>query len=147
MPSRSRTKAIRGVMKASVFDEPEVEFANGCTHQDPRFGVADYGPVDLGTAGAPNEIRVGIVGPTDGVDGARRWLEKCRDPIAAKGSTKSPRLFRDFPGFDSDVTFRSRLVFDDTLTRTIPKRSLAQAMSKPGALSTVATVDLYATQA
>jgi hypothetical protein len=134
-------------MRASVFDEPEVEFANSCTHQDPRFGVADYGPVDLGTPGAPREIRVGIVGPADGVEGARRWLERCRTPIAAKESSKSPRLFRDFPGFDSDATFRSRLVFDDTLTRTISKRSLSKAMTRPGALGTVATVDLYAAEA
>lgn len=33
-------------MKAFVIDEPEVEFAAGCRHVDPRFGIADYGPVD-----------------------------------------------------------------------------------------------------
>ena len=134
-------------MRALVFDEPEIEFANGCTHQDPRFGVADYGPVDLGTIGAPREIHVGIVGPADGIDGARRWLERCRTAIAAKEANKSQRLFRDFPGFDTDTTFRSRLVFDDSLIRTIPKRNFSKAMSRPGALGTVATVDLYAAEA
>jgi hypothetical protein len=114
-------------MKAWVMDEPEVEFAGGCRHIDPRFGIADYGPVDLGTPRAPSEIRVGVIGPASGVDGARQWLERCRDSIAAKPTDKSPRLFRDFPGFDTNVTFRSRLIFDDTLTRTIPNRALTSA--------------------
>ena len=60
--------------------------------------------------------------------------------------SKNPRLFRDFPGFESDTTFRSRLVFDDSLIRTISKRGLSKAMSRPGALGTVAAVDLYAAE-
>lgn len=133
-------------MKATVFEEPEVEFAAGARHVDPRFGVADHGPVDLGTPGAPRDIRIGIVGPADGIDGARRWLERCREPIAAKSGDKSPRLFRDFPGFDTDVTFRSRLVFDDALTRTVSNRALSKAGSRPGALGVVDAVDLYAAE-
>jgi hypothetical protein len=134
-------------MRASVFDEPELEFAGGSRHVDPRFGIADYGPVDLGTPGAPHEIRVGMIGPADGLDGARLWLERCREPIAAKPTQKSPRLFRDFPGFDSDATFRSRLVFDEALTRTIPSKRLTKAASRQGAIGTVETVDLYAAEA
>jgi hypothetical protein len=133
-------------VKASVFDEPLVEFAAGCCHVDPRFGVADYGPVDLGAPSAPRAIRVGLVGPAHGVDGARRWLERCREPIAAKPGDKSPRLFRDFPGFDTDVTFRSRLVFDDAVTRTIASRALSKAASRVGALGVVDAVDLYAAE-
>lgn len=133
-------------MRADVFDEPQVEFAGGTRHVDPRFGVADYGPVDLGTPGAPRQIRVGIVGPAEGVEGARRWLERCRDPIASKAGDKSPRLFRDFPGFDSEVTFRSRLAFDDALVRTISNRTLTKAANKPGALAVVESVDLYASE-
>lgn len=133
-------------MRAIVFDEPELEFAAGCRHVDPRFGVADYGPVDFGTIGAPRDIRVGIVGPADGIDGARRWLERCREPIAAKSGDKSPRLFRDFPGYDFDVTFRSRLVFDDAAVRTVAHRALSKAASRPGALGVVSTVDLYAAE-
>lgn len=121
-----------------------MEFASGTRHVDPRFGIADYGPVDLGAPGAPREISIGVVGPAEGVDGARRWLERCRDSVAAKPSDRSPRLFRDFPGFDTDATFRSRLVFDDALIRTIPNRALAKAASRPGALGVVDAVDLYA---
>lgn len=108
-------------MKATVFTEPELEFAGGSRHVDPRFGLADYGPVDFGTSGAPTDIRVGMIGPADGVDGARSWLERCREPIAAKPTEKSPRLFRDFPGFDTDRTFRSRLLFDGPRSRGLSR--------------------------
>jgi hypothetical protein len=130
-------------VKADVFEEPEVEFGGGFRHVDPRFGVADYGPVDLAMAGGPRQIRLGLVGPAEGIQGARQWLERCREPIPAKPGDRSPRLFRDFPGFDSDVTFRSRLVFDDTLTPTISNRALSKAASRPGALGVVDAVDLY----
>ena len=93
-----RRDPLRGVVRATVFDEPEVEFAAGCRHVDPRFGVADYGPVDLGTPGAPREIRIGIVGPADGIDGARRWLERCREPIARQVWRQEPATVPRLPG-------------------------------------------------
>lgn len=131
-------------MKASVLPEPELEFAAGARHVDPRFGIADYGPVDLRAPGSPREISVGIVGPSEGIVGARTWLERCRDPIAAKPSNKSPRLFRDFPGFSPSATYRSSLTFDETLTRAIPNKTLSKAMSKAGSLAVVEAVDIYA---
>ncbi|MDA8047540.1 MAG: hypothetical protein M0Z30_20295 [Actinomycetota bacterium] len=134
-------------MRAFIFDEPELEFAGDARHVDPRFGVADYGPVDFGTTRAPAEIRLGMIGPSDGLDGTRRWLERCRNGIPAKATDRSPRLFRDFPGFDTSVTFRSTLVFDDSLTRTIPNRSLSKAIARSGALATVDAVELYAAEA
>ena len=135
-------------MRASIFEEPPLEFAGGGRHVDPRHGIADYGPVDLLASASPREIRVGIVGPADGVEGARAWLESCRAGVLAKsGRNASPRLFRDFPGFTSDTTYRSTLVFDDSTTRTLAGRTLSKAVSRPGALGVVDAVELYAAEA
>ena len=71
-------------MRARILEEPELEFGNGGRHVDPRTGISDYGPVDDASPGAPRTIRVGIVGPADGVTGVRQWLERCREPIDAK---------------------------------------------------------------
>lgn len=131
-------------MRATVLDEPELEFANGSRHVDPRHGVADYGPVDAGTRTAPSKIEIGIVGPPDGVEGVRAWLDACREPIAPKSPNKYPKLFRDFPGFNEDAAFRSSLVFDDGLTRVISTRDLNRVTSKPGTLASAAAVELYA---
>ena len=130
-------------MRATIFDEPRLDFAHGGSHQDPRAGVADYGPVDLGTPTAPVRIRVGLVGPADAVSGARSWLERCRAPIEAKANNRHPRLFQGFPGFNTESSFRSELVFDDALTRTISQRQLDRILTKPVNLATAECVDLY----
>ena len=130
-------------MKATVLDEPTLDFGHGGSHEDPRAGIADYGPVDLGTPGAPSRIRVGLVGPADRISGVRGWLERCRTPIDAKANNPHPRLFQSFPGFDADRSFRSELVFDDTWTRAISNRQLGRILTKPVSLATAECVDLY----
>ena len=72
-------------MHAEVLDEPELEFGGGNRHIDPRFGIATYGPADLGAAEAPRAIRVGLIGPADQLGGVRAWFERCREPIAGQG--------------------------------------------------------------
>ena len=61
-------------MHAEVLDEPELEFGGGNRHIDPRFGIANYGPADLGAAEAPRAIRAALIGPADQLGGVRAWL-------------------------------------------------------------------------
>lgn len=130
-------------MKATIFDEPELDFGHGGSHQDPRAGITDYGPVDLGTPAAPARIRVGLVGPGEAISGIRDWLERCREMIEAKPNNRHPRLFRGFPGFDAGQSFRCELVFDDTWDRAISNRSLRRILTKPINLATAECVDVY----
>ena len=130
-------------MKARVFDEPLLDFGQGGSHEDPRAGVTDYGPVDLGTPAAPTRIRVGLVGPAEAISGVRGWLERCRTMVPAKANNRHPLLFREFPGFAPELTFRSELVFDDTWTRAISRRGLRRILTKPVNLATVECVDVY----
>ena len=130
-------------MKATIFDEPMLDFAHGGSHVDPRAGITDYGPVDLGAGSAPNRIRVGVVGPAEAAAGVRDWLYGCRTVIEAKANNQHPHLFRGFPGFTRDCTFRSELIFDDEWTRVVSNRELARVLSKPVSLATAECVDLY----
>ena len=104
-------------MKIDFLDEPELEFGQG-DHIDIRFGLMNYGPLDVGADLAPREIRIGLVGTPGTIEGAREWLEKCRNEIPAKQSAH-PTLFPKFPGFQADVAFRSTLVLDPTLERAV----------------------------
>ena len=52
-------------MRAEVVDEPELEFGGRGRHIDPRFGITNYGPANLGSQDAPRAVRVGLVGPAD----------------------------------------------------------------------------------
>jgi hypothetical protein len=107
-------------MKADFFQEPELEFGAG-THVDIRFGITNYGPLDVTNDLAPKTIQLGIVGTPDTVEIVTEWLLRCRNEIPAKKS-RQPNLFPRFPGFHSEVGFRSELSLDTSLNRTIPSK-------------------------
>jgi len=114
-------------MKTDFIPEPELEFGRSA-HVDVRFGLATHGPLDVGTATAPTEIRVGLVGTTETIEGIRGWLLKCRDGIAAK-RTRLVNLFPPFPGFTRDSPMQSELIFDDRWIGTITSREEASLLT------------------
>lgn len=128
-------------MKLTVLDEPPLEFSGGTRHIDPRHGITDYGPADA-TNTAVRTIRVGIVGAPFSIQGLRRWLDGCRQPIAAKDS-RLGRLFMPFPGFDTSAGFRSTLVWDSRLERPIRERDLKQLVDLKPQDAVKAAVELY----
>ena len=70
-------------MKIEHLPEPELEFGGGGRHLDIRFGLMRHGPLDAGSATAPGDLRLGIVGTQDTIAGIVQWLEQCRGSIAA----------------------------------------------------------------
>jgi len=131
-------------MMLTVLEEPSLEFGSGARHIDPRHGIADYGPADA-TNTAVRTIRAGIVGTSSAIDTLRRWLDRCRRPIEAKDS-RLGRLFVPFPGFDTSAGFRSTLVWDSRLERTIRERDLKQLEGLKPQEAITAAVDLYAAE-
>ncbi len=130
-------------MQAEVLDEPQLEFGGGARHIDPRFGIAAHGPADLDVPGAPTAIRLGLVGPGDQLDGLRRWLERCREPIPAKDE-RYPHLFPSFPGCDIDRGLFTTVVFSDRNTRQVPERVLRTLTSLPRIEAVNTAVAAYA---
>ena len=131
------------MMLAEILDEPELEFGGGNRHIDPRFGISNYGPADLTAAAAPTAIRVGLIGPADHLGGLRSWLERCREPIAAKDE-RYPHLFPGFPGCDIDCGLHTTLVFSDRNTRAISDRDLRAIGKASRAQALTTAVDVYA---
>ena len=128
-------------MKITVLDEPPLEFSGGARHIDPRHGIADYGPADA-TDAAVRDIRVGFIGTPAAIDGLKRWLDRCREPIAAKES-RLGHLFVPFPGFDPGVGYRSTLTFDGRLERPIRERALKRLADLHPQTAVKEAVDLY----
>lgn len=114
-------------MKAEFLEEPELEFGTG-THVDIRYGIRTFGPLDRGTTTAPREIRVGLIGTAETVEGVQKWLTTCRSGIAAK-ATRLVNLFPPFPGFSEDSCFNSELNFHDRWTGRISERELSDLLS------------------
>lgn len=114
-------------MKAEFLEEPELEFSAG-THVDVRYGISEFGPFDRGTTTAPREIRVGLVGTAETVEGVQKWLTACRSGVAAK-TTRLVNLFPPFPGFSHESCFDSILTFHERWIGRISERELANLVS------------------
>lgn len=110
-------------MKIDLLSEPELEFAGGARHIDIRFGLMNYGPLDTGLPTSPKQVRVGVVGSAESVEGFSRWIDRCRTGIPAKTS-KQPNLFPRFPGFGDEATLVADIVTDATLQRAIREKDL-----------------------
>ncbi len=110
-------------MKLTFFEEPELEFGGGGTHVDMRYGLAQYGPLDIGDTKAPTQLRLGLIGTDETVSAIRQWFDRCRAGVAGKDS-KLVNLFPGFPGFTNDVAFRSSLVFHDRWCASIRQREI-----------------------
>jgi len=129
-------------MKLDFLQEPELEFGTG-RHVDIRFGLMNYGPLDYEHPLAPRQIKLGIVGTPETVEGVQMWLERCRGEIPAKPS-RQPNLFPNFPGCNPDASFRASIVMDQQLQRVIPERVFASLgkQSDPNRIVTEA-VELF----
>lgn len=116
-------------MKTEFFHEPELEFGTD-RHIDIKFGLMNYGPFDFDNSLAPKQIKLGIVGTPETIEGVAAWLEKCRDGISAKPS-KRPHLFPHFPGFGEDMPLCADFVLDDQLQRSIPQNYFDELCQGP----------------
>jgi hypothetical protein len=103
--------------------EPELEFANGNRHVDIRFGLMDFGPLDRDSVRAPGDMKIGIVGTPETIEGVTRWLERCRGGIDAKPS-RQPNLFPRFPGFSRETSFGVDLLLDAQFHGVVAPRSV-----------------------
>jgi hypothetical protein len=128
-------------MKATILHEPDLEFAYGGRHTDPRHGIDFFGPADMLDAHIAT-IRVGIVGTQESIDGVKRWLGRCNEEIPAKASHLG-HLYVPFPGFNANRSFHSVIETSLRLQRAIPKRHLDKLEGTNPLTSTRAAVELY----
>ncbi len=75
--------------------EPPLVFRHDQATDDPRDGLALFGPLDQGK---PYGIRAGVIGTVDGIKRFKRWVERIQRPVA----NDPPRIARPpFPGFEA----------------------------------------------
>lgn len=110
-------------MKITFLTEPELEFGNTGTHIDVRFGIMQHGPLDRGLATAPSQLRLGIVGTEETIEGVQNWLQRARIGLKGKDSRLS-NLFPPFPGFSENTCFGATLVFHDRWLAPIHTREI-----------------------
>ncbi len=97
-------------------EEPELLFADGMTHADPKVGIPLYGPRSLNTARHKREVHVGFIGTAEAVENARQFYAECADGIDGDDD------HAPFPGCQQDRGFRCELQTDSNLVESITRR-------------------------
>lgn len=101
-------------------EEPQLRFGFDQPLDDPRDGLALFGPLDRA---APYGIRAGVIGTDQGVERFTRWLSKIQGPVADDPASPARPLF---PGFEA--AFRTAWPADPVATLGIDSARLAEAI-------------------
>lgn len=109
-------------MRPQLIIEPKLDFGTG-QHVDIRYGLMNYHPLDITSNIAPRNIKLGIVGSNNTIEGVINWLDKCKAGLPGKESNQ-PNLFPPFPGFGKDSCFNSEFIIDQNFQRAIPHREI-----------------------
>ena len=102
--------------KAEWLEEPELSFAGGRRHVDPKVGISLYGPRSLGTARHKSEVHVGFIGTAEPVAYAKAMYERFAEGVDGDESHVP------FPGFKADRGFRCELRTGDALVEHISRK-------------------------
>lgn len=112
--------------------EPKLLFANRMRCEDPKTGLAAFGPAALDSS-PRTSIRVAVIGTGETIQLVRNWAENARAPIVAglnlKGQPFDPLVAARFPGFDIESPFRCNLDFDERHSITITERDVVAVCS------------------
>lgn len=108
-----------------VIAEPTLEFRYGQSLEDPRIGLAVFGPYDADRPGRAGTISFGTVGTKRGLRALTPFVASLAGPIPG-ASTVDQRLWPAFPGFDA--AFHSTLPVQATRKWTVETSALDTAV-------------------
>ena len=108
--------------------EPELSFAGGSTHINPKIGIPLYGPKSLHTSRHKNEIHIGFVGEAGAIENVLRFINDCSVGVKAEdiGNGSMP-----FPGLSSEVGYRFEIVPSDYTTEKITSSEREKILNNP----------------
>jgi hypothetical protein len=90
----------------SWLDEPELAFASGLTHIDPKVGIPASGPWSRDQPNHPASVTAGFVGTAERIAQARNWLSRAAQGVDGDGD------HHPFCGYQQAGPFASRLRVD-----------------------------------
>lgn len=97
-------------------DEPDLLFAGGERHFDPKVGIPLHGPRSFGEPRHKQEVHVGFIGTSEAVEHARLFYESCAAGVAGSGEDAP------FPGCKEDRGYRCELRTDDRIVELITRQ-------------------------
>jgi hypothetical protein len=82
------------------FNEPDLEFRYGQRVQDPRDGLALFGPYDADLSSRPGALTYIVLGTNEGIKKFYEWSELMSYPVV-NAPKNNLRLWPPFPGFEA----------------------------------------------
>lgn len=104
--------------QTSWVEEPNLVFAGGEEHTDPKVGIPLYGPRSYGTSRHPQEVHLGFIGTAEAVDHAQEFYGSLSEGLSGDGDNTP------FPGYARDRGYRSELRFDSSMTEKITRHEM-----------------------
>lgn len=115
-------------------EEPPLVFAGRQTCEDPKTGIAIFGPAGLDRSARPT-IRLGVVGTGESIQMLKNWIQEARHPIRAGcnkvGKPYDTLLAPTFPGFDAESPFQCSIDIADAHCETLTQASIQSALNDP----------------
>lgn len=113
--------------ECQIFDEPLLEFGDQHSHQDPRLGLIEAGPLQ---APLGDKIRVGVVGDAKTVESSKQFLAATAGGFATKAESH-PNMNPNFPGLHNNNPFRCGFEIDDEACGALTKAQIDRIMKEP----------------
>jgi len=111
-------------IKCSYLPEPLLRFGDDGLHIDPKAGIARFGPQSYAPVHRhPSIVRIGFIGTAETIEKSKKWLETNAQGV--RGDEKHP----EFPGYQEDRGFFSRLEFDPSDKGQITQSELEQVLN------------------
>ena len=107
-------------------NEPELVFGGNHRCVDPRTGLAAYGPYCNADGENINQLRVGIIGTSEGIEKAELLLHELSTPMEQDPRLDS-LLYPSFPGLNSGKPFFVDVVTQPSWRRSAGAQALQQA--------------------
>lgn len=124
-------------------EEPKLVFARDGRHEDPKTGIALYGPRELDRM-ARSSVRLGIIGTAETIQMVLNWIESAKGRIRAgrskRGKPYDPVLAPDFPGFDVDSPYECSVDCPSSLQEVLSSRDIEAAANLHNFRNRVAAV-------
>lgn len=103
-------------------EEPNLVFADGMLHPDPKVGIPLYGPRSLGTGRHKREVHLGFIGTGEAVENAQRFYAELAEGVDGDED------HQPFPGCQADRGFRCDLSMDANTVELITRQESLQIL-------------------
>jgi hypothetical protein len=110
--------------------EPQLYFGGKQKCEDPKTGLAAFGPYSKSDITRRTQIRVGIVGPAEAIDRAITLLEQMSSRIEQSAKTDAV-LHPSFPGMNADEPFQVEFVTQRVWQRPLKQVDIAMVEGNP----------------